>query len=752
MDTMSNLLLRVVDRRLSEGIENRIKLIRIISKLLEGMPYALIEFKPAYGHIFDNYIPKDIYSHWGYSDFDVMFGDLPHWITLDELEEYDIVTYSFGDQYRVYIRGQFTFHRNNDKINNIWRSCDYLTNMDRRLLKMVKEKRFSLESAEGCYSYAVLQRKDIKVKYASKALTDANNEEIYKNGIMLITGQTGQKSIIFTPRFHAPSSYLMSIRWFEDNQNYGHASPQSEIDTMRVIEPINAHEGCMQWVPRKYRHALCFQNIESTDNVFLIDGILFKQPFKELMGPEQARTTKALFHFQDGKRIFGSSHLLAFLGHSRKHGWILDQHGAYQLLSQKLQISTRNLRYRLDRGLDHNRYRSHILPGERICLKTSNIKDHMSPRCDYSLSWLDFDVYKLISDDWLSVDISDVTLVLTAQINTLFDFGKVLKAVAHNFMHWKDSPVILLIHLKGPPRQKSEIIDTIRSLSIQRSSYLIGIVGYRSDMNVNSKNLLSLAEVPCKTRWIVSGVDSTEGLVLSKESSFFARRVSNLYKGSSGHAFIVPKMNMTKIGMSDSDLDVYHNLSYSLFSEKYHLFQAVINGCCGPLSKYEQSISRQVDYIWRALNQEYIEESFPNIDNDDAREDQLAGHLARLQKDILCLFNGTNVEALLQFHSSPIIMVDKQGPFDNVGNFLMIQDSSRLPDKCTNGLRIAKLALMGYNIMPLPGALGVSIADATSCAHKDCSTCEINDEQRKMISIEKTFAAKTFLYSHIDEI
>jgi len=211
-------------------------------------------------------------------------------------------------------------------------------------------------------------------------------------------------------------------------------------------------------------------------------------------------------------------------------------------------------------------------------------------------------------------------------------------------------------------------------------------------------------------------------------------------------------MSITKIGMSDSDLDVHHNLSYSLFSEKHHLFQAVINGCCGPLSKYEQSISRQVDYIWRVLNQEYIEESFPDTENDGAREDQLAGHLSRLQKDILCLFNGTNVEALLQFHSSPIIMVDKQGPFDNMDTFHTIQESFRLPNKCTNGLRIAKLALMGYDIMPLPGAFAVSIADATSCEQKDCSTCEINDEQHKMISIEKSFAAKTFLYSHIDEI
>ena len=29
----------------------------------------------------------------------------------DEWEDYDIVTYTFGDQNRAYLRGQFTFHK-----------------------------------------------------------------------------------------------------------------------------------------------------------------------------------------------------------------------------------------------------------------------------------------------------------------------------------------------------------------------------------------------------------------------------------------------------------------------------------------------------------------------------------------------------------------------------------------------------------------------------------------------------------------
>lgn len=51
------------------------------------------------------------YSHWAYSDLDIAFGDLPRWITTEELTDFDIVTYGFGDQSRVYLRGQFTIHK-----------------------------------------------------------------------------------------------------------------------------------------------------------------------------------------------------------------------------------------------------------------------------------------------------------------------------------------------------------------------------------------------------------------------------------------------------------------------------------------------------------------------------------------------------------------------------------------------------------------------------------------------------------------
>ena len=182
-------------------------------------PYALIEFKPALGYIFQHYINHpfnndDIannannantdyyYTHWGYSDLDIYFGDLENWITRDELEHYDIVTYGFGDQNRVYLRGQFTFHKNDvplrqhqqkdqqhdqqasKEIYKLWTKCDYLYHFDTRFMQLIHHQKFQLESAEGCYSSVVVsasKEKKLKIKYAVKAWTNPKDHADMNN-------------------------------------------------------------------------------------------------------------------------------------------------------------------------------------------------------------------------------------------------------------------------------------------------------------------------------------------------------------------------------------------------------------------------------------------------------------------------------------------------------------------------------------------------------------------------------------------
>lgn len=68
-------------------------------------PYKFCDFKPAYGEIFAKYL-KD-YDFWGYSDMDLVFGDIRKFVTDDLLNSYDHI---FG-------RGHFSLYRNTPSVN-----------------------------------------------------------------------------------------------------------------------------------------------------------------------------------------------------------------------------------------------------------------------------------------------------------------------------------------------------------------------------------------------------------------------------------------------------------------------------------------------------------------------------------------------------------------------------------------------------------------------------------------------------------
>ena len=67
--------------------------------------------------------------------------------TPDILNTYDVLTYAFGDNYRYYMRGQLTIHKNNEKMKNIWRRCIHLSTFKKRLAQAMKNgKPFSVRS------------------------------------------------------------------------------------------------------------------------------------------------------------------------------------------------------------------------------------------------------------------------------------------------------------------------------------------------------------------------------------------------------------------------------------------------------------------------------------------------------------------------------------------------------------------------------------------------------------------------------
>lgn len=73
-------------------------------------PYKLCDFKPAYGDIFSEYIQR--YDFWGHCDFDMVFGDLRHFLTDSKLEAHN----------RIYYQGHLSIYKNDEKTCKLYQS------------------------------------------------------------------------------------------------------------------------------------------------------------------------------------------------------------------------------------------------------------------------------------------------------------------------------------------------------------------------------------------------------------------------------------------------------------------------------------------------------------------------------------------------------------------------------------------------------------------------------------------------------
>jgi len=134
--------------------------------------------QPAFGSIFSNYLKH--YTHWGYCDLDMLIGNLPMFIERSELSDFDIVTYTFGDQEAVYLRGQWTLHRNAIAVSTVWKGCPHLGSQLQKelLLKVAWVRRMEsrgiqnypkrFQSAEGCYSQKAVAAQSLKIKTSNK--------------------------------------------------------------------------------------------------------------------------------------------------------------------------------------------------------------------------------------------------------------------------------------------------------------------------------------------------------------------------------------------------------------------------------------------------------------------------------------------------------------------------------------------------------------------------------------------------------
>jgi len=83
--------------------------------------YKVIDFKPLFAFLFPEAVKG--YDWWGHLDCDMLVGDVPHFLTREFLEEYDIVAgNSFNNGYPTW--GPFTIYRNTPQLNELFRLGD----------------------------------------------------------------------------------------------------------------------------------------------------------------------------------------------------------------------------------------------------------------------------------------------------------------------------------------------------------------------------------------------------------------------------------------------------------------------------------------------------------------------------------------------------------------------------------------------------------------------------------------------------
>ena len=170
--------------------KHKIWLQKVLKSLLDQAPYNLVEIKPALATLFADYLVG--YSHWAIADLDILVGRMSHIITPSLLMNYDIYSSSFGDSYRMYLRGQLTIHRNNATINTLWKHCDHLRHIGERLKEWGivsgsgSTSRWQWMSSEGCYSKVVADYgQDHTVLIATTQLSAFGSSLANKESLML---------------------------------------------------------------------------------------------------------------------------------------------------------------------------------------------------------------------------------------------------------------------------------------------------------------------------------------------------------------------------------------------------------------------------------------------------------------------------------------------------------------------------------------------------------------------------------------
>lgn len=136
-------------------------------------PYKLCDFKPAYGIIFADLI-KD-YSFWGYSDIDIIFGDIRTFLTKKILSSYEFFSFRHD-----FLTGYFTVIKNKSKTNWLFlESKDYIKVFSSEKHYCFDETNFAFSDFSDGLHFTLVKTEIESMMHVVKKSQEANKIRAY---------------------------------------------------------------------------------------------------------------------------------------------------------------------------------------------------------------------------------------------------------------------------------------------------------------------------------------------------------------------------------------------------------------------------------------------------------------------------------------------------------------------------------------------------------------------------------------------
>jgi hypothetical protein len=597
------------------------------------------------------------------------------------------------------------------------------------------------ESAEGCYSAAVLEHRDIKVKYAVKAFTDIHQKDTaYSHGLYVSTGKKKTKTVLYKAGSSATGNALERIpdTWFEMKDSI-YADPRKplmyEVGERERIPSIEKPDAeCMFWAPKEYQSRLCLDNVHSTDTVFWIDGQLFKQKYETAPLPGGI-VSAPFFHFQEYKRYFRTTQLSGFHRSGPARSFVLTKEGLIPIYPDEYKVdksvvaSPLGMKLRKWNGVKGGDRQQ--LPHQSYCLHSGPRKfppNPPAPQCQYSTSWRDLTTVEVLSSapSWRHADVdADVTMILTLQLLPSQTTNEealhgILQLIGTYLDRWRGQPSILLIHVPGATDAAMAMFriklgpGSDLSLFDMDSCFAAAIFTESRDL-FSRKTLLNMAIDVAPTRWYVSGFELERGLAISHDTAFFAHRAAAINQELSGSVLVIPQFGLSE---SESDFTLPALWETRRQGALKELAKLDNDGCESTRDSGRDLLNAIHDFWWK-MSEVYLTGSSMSQINDSVHEAR-ATALDHIQTEMIELLTESKQYNLFAMDHSHISLVDNMGPRYGMKTHEIAREVEEFGGKqCYNGLRLAQLATFGYRIGVLAGAFAVSTPSTRKLAVTD---------------------------------